>query len=141
MITECLNNEIVKINAIILFCSVTSGINEMDIVAMEKLIQYFGTDTNMAICLTKSEGMSDTERESRKKELYQHPSMGPLIDQVHGNILFMGSIDPEKIKDDETLNHYIKKVATDRETLLNWLFLCDDETKIESLSFVDAKKK
>jgi len=140
MIADCLKNEITKIHAIILFCSLTAGVDNTDVIAMKKLIECFGTETNMAICVTRSENMNSDDREKISKELEEHQDMGELLTKVNNNIFFMGAVDPEKITDQETLKKYVEKVTNDRAILLEFLFLCKFDTKIEELKFVTDKR-
>jgi len=140
MIADCLKNEITKIHAIILFCSLTAGVDNTDVIAMKKLIECFGTETNMAICVTRSENMSSEDREKISNELEEHKDMGDLITQVNNNIFFMGAVDPEKITDQETLKKYVEKVISDRAILLEFFFLCKHDTRIDELKFVTDKR-
>jgi len=107
---------------------------------MKKLIECFGTETNMAICVTRSENMSSEDREKISNELEEHKDMGDLITQVNNNIFFMGAVDPEKITDQETLKKYVEKVVQDRAIFLEFLFLCKFDTKIDELKFVTDKR-
>jgi len=141
MIADCLKNEITRIHAIILFCSLTAGIDNTDVKAMEKLIECFGTDTNMSICVTRAESMTNKERIGIKKELLEHDKMGKLLEQVNENIFFIGAVDPEKMVDEETLKKYVDQVMEDRMVFLNFLFMCDEPIKIEDLKFVRDKKE
>jgi len=118
----------------------SAGVDNSDVLAMKKLIETFGTDTNMAICVTRSENMSPLERKKIIDELEQHQEMGDLIKQVKSNIFFMGAVDPDKINDEGTLQKVVDKVMEDRGNFLEFIFLCNNDTKIEDLKFVSDKR-
>jgi len=140
MISDCLKNEITRLHVIILFCSLTAGVDRTDVIAMKKLIETFGVETNMAICVTRSENMSNTDRANIVKELEEHVEMGELLNQVNSNIFFMGAIDPERVTDESTLEKLVDKIIDDRANFLEFIFLCNNDTKIEDLKFVHAKR-
>jgi len=66
--------------------------------------------------------------------------MGDLIKQVKSNIFFMGAVDPDKINDEGTLQKVVDKVMEDRGNFLEFIFLCNNDTKIEDLKFVSDKR-
>jgi len=140
MIAECLKNEITRLHGIILFCSLTAGVNDTDVIAMKKLIQTFGVDTNMAICVTRSENTTQVQRETIVTELEQHGEIGELLKQVNSNIFFMGAVDPDRVTDDSTLEKIVAQVIEDRANFLEFIFLCQNDTKIEDLKFVKDKR-
>jgi len=97
-ISECLKNEIVRLNCIIFFCTLNLGVNDTDVVVMEKLLKYFGNKVNIAVCVTRSEIMPVDERERHKNSLKKHKKMGPILKQTNELIFFMGAIEPYKFK-------------------------------------------
>jgi len=139
MISDCLKNEITRLHLIILFCSITAGVDNSDVLAMKKLIETFGVDTNMAICITRSENSSPADRGKILGELEQHAEVGDLIQQVKKNVFFMGAVDPERASE-HTLQKMVDRVVEDRANLLQFIFYCDNDTKIEELKFVDDKR-
>jgi len=44
MISDCLKNEITRLHVIILFCSLTAGVDRTDVIAMKRLIETFGIE-------------------------------------------------------------------------------------------------
>jgi len=90
MISDCLKNEIQRLHIIILFCSLTAGVDNTDVLAMKKLIDTFGVETNMAIVVTRSENMSSKDRDKIVQELEEHSEMGELLKKSPLQYLFYG---------------------------------------------------
>jgi len=51
----------------------------------------------------------------------------------------MGAVDPERASE-HTLQKMVDRVVEDRANLLQFIFYCDNDTKIEELKFVDDKR-
>jgi len=133
-------NEIVKIHLIVLFCSIEDGLDSNDIKAMEKIINCFGKQTNMAICITRAEKMSEQDRNDRIQELEKEENFKKLLETVNHRILFMGAVNPKQVTSEENLKDVMEQVAEDRLFFLNYIFTCRNPTRIEDLDFVRSKK-
>jgi len=141
MITDCLKYEVTKINMIVLFCSLIYGINDTDVYAMEKLVEHFGEEVTMVICITRAEQMTEEVREENIEKLKKYKRMNELINRVDGRVIFSGSIDSEKVVDEKSLSSISNRIIEDRQTFLDLIFACMDFTKIHDLKFVTLKQK
>jgi len=141
MVSECLKNEITKIHAIVLFCSISEGLNLFDVEALKILINCFGQDTNMVIVITRAENLNERERSGYIEKLKQHGELKEIIKIVKDRIVFMGAIDPKNVTSEEVLREYAERIKIDRVRLLRFLFACKKYKNISKLQFVKKNKK
>jgi len=141
MVSECLKNEITKIHSIVLFCSISEGLNMFDVEALKTLINCFGQDTNMVIVITRAENLNKTERLGYINKLKQHEELKEIIKIVRNRIVFMGAIDPKNITSEDVLKEYAERIKEDRKILLSFLFACKKFKTINKLQFVKKNKK
>jgi len=52
----------------------------------------------------------------------------------------MGAVDPDRVTDEDTMKKLVDKVIEDRKNFLDFLFLCNNDTRIENLKFVSDKR-
>jgi len=136
IIKDCKEHGISEIHAIILFSSYVAGVDNInsDIIALEKLINYFGAGTNMALCLPKAESLDSNQRDNIIAELEKQLEMGPLLDKIENNIFFMGAIDPgQGFPDQDSIKKLVQKVKNDRVIFFEFLSLCDNGRSLDNL--------
>jgi len=141
MVSECLKNEITKIHAIVLFCSISEGLNLFDVEALKTLINCFGQDTNMIIVITRAENLNKVERNGYIEKLKQHSDLKEIIKIVRNRIVFMGAVDPKNMTSELVLKEHAERIKEDRKILLKFLFACKRFKTIDKLQFVRKNKK
>jgi GTP-binding protein EngB required for normal cell division len=121
----CINMEIAKFHAICFVVSLTAGINQEDIMALELLIDYFGPEASNNSCLiiTHCETTGETQRNKLKKELMEDSHFKKVAPFFKLGVFFSGSLN----RDDcdrglESVYHQYNAVSVYREILIE-LFL------------------
>jgi len=140
IITTLLKMEITKIHIIFLFCSVQATIERTDLEVMKKLQQHFGTEVNMAICITRSEKYDSKKKKNLKKELLEHKEMKEIINSAKNNVFFIGAVDASDGLTKVQLDKEANRVLHDRNLLLNFIFLCSQPQTLLELEFVKKGK-
>jgi len=138
LIAKCISMEIIKINGIFFVIDLTAGVHIQDVKALEMINEVFESDEGLInILIARSEMFSDIKKENIRKQLLEHPTLGPLITTKIGaeRIFFMGSMNKDLY---ETDNSVIFKSMTEsifkmRKSLYDKLFKPQCEVNLMNL--------
>ena len=134
----CLFNQIRNIHAVMIFISSLDKISDAEKHTSKMYFDLFKTkQIPIALCITKTERLINTECEKILDDLKQDDLYSQLINQSHVKVLFFGMVNDayiREISDDLTLINAYKRVHKKREICLQWLFCCTFSTSVFDLS-------
>jgi GTP-binding protein EngB required for normal cell division len=127
-INKCLENEIARVHCVLIFLTVQGGINVQDVESIETFLTDFGSkDIRTCLVITHAEDFSQERMNKVVKELNEYPRACKLLKEHQVEILFSGSVDPEKYTVEQDLARAYKKVYKLREKILQTIFEAPSE--------------
>jgi hypothetical protein len=137
-ISECMKQEITKINCIVMFCTYTTGINPNDVEALNSFLQLFEGANNgcLALCFTHSESMLDEGQARIINELRQYEKLSAVMRVVGNHVYFMGCAEPQSGDNLDNFRERTKNVYAQRMRLINFFLAAEDQVSLTRLRFM-----
>jgi len=138
-IQECLKNEITKINCVIIFITVSTGISAQDVESIDLFLRNFASPRLTAcVCITRAETFSDEQQAAIREELRAYPRIANLIKEFNVKILFSGCIDTQTTSfvDAEQLEQSYRALYDLRAQILNTIFESKEDAKLVDLAII-----
>jgi GTP-binding protein EngB required for normal cell division len=136
IITKARAMNVTRYHSVIMFLSVSAGIDEEDIANLEMILAIFGS-SNVFLCITKTETTCQDERERIIYDITFDAIMGPIIAEMDNDILFMGCVDmngcnPQR----EQIPKVFRRVNRDRNVFLTSIFMSNQPTILANRDFI-----
>jgi len=84
--------------------------------------------------------MDDDKRQSLLDDLCSQEDMSTFLTQINDKVFYMGAVDLSDKPNKETLDKQVKRVLSDREKLLEFLFECTEVVNVKDLDYVKQSK-
>jgi len=84
--------------------------------------------------------MDDDKRQSLLDDLCSQEDMSIFLTQINDKVFYMGAVDLSDKPNKETLDKQVKRVLSDREKLLEFLFECTEVVNVKDLDYVKQSK-
>jgi len=169
-ISKCLENEITKLNCVMMFASFDAGVDENDVESIKIFAKLFGkrsipassssssaaaaasvsavpskseTGLRIALCITRSDKHDAKWCKGIAEQVMRHPQLAPIIKENDIKILFMGCIEPLGggfYNFDHLFKGY-SRIYFLRKNVLEFIINSPDQVKLLELDLMQSKKQ
>jgi hypothetical protein len=143
-ITECLKQEITRINCVLITLTVNTGLSPHDIDAIKLLLNLFrGLEKtgSLALVCTHGEDYNATQEKALVAELRTHPQLKEAMEIIGDQVFVMGCAELRVGDNIESYKARLQTVYAQRMRLLNHIFSTDTQVALTSLHFMTQTTK